>query len=123
MYNPSNRVGYMTLGERLKLAMEYAGLHQKALEAASGVKQQIIHKIVSGKQLTSAHTVKLAIACGVRPEWLAEEQGVMVDGYTIADQRLVHLVKVCEALPDYAVDQLVQQCDAMAKLAAEGGRH
>jgi transcriptional regulator with XRE-family HTH domain len=77
-YNCRNILTSMTLGERLKTAREFAGLTQKDLEQKSGVLQQMISKIENGKQETSAYVVQLAVACGVRPEWLALGQGEMV---------------------------------------------
>ncbi len=125
-YRPGCINPHMRYGERLKTAREHAKLTQKQLAERIGdaCTQENISKLE--RSLTtkgSEYTVQFAEACGVRPMWLASEQGDMVDGYVVEDQRLVHLVKVCEALPDYAVDQLVQQGDAMAKLVAEGGKH
>lgn len=107
------------------MARKYAGLTQQQLaDKVGGINTQANISYLENSDATgSEFTVQFAHACGVRALWLAEEQGEMVDGYVVDDQRLVHLVKVCEALPSYAVDQLVQQGDAMAKLVAEGGRH
>lgn len=116
----------MRYGERLRLAREHANLTQKELSERinTACTQENISKLERSMTASgSEYTVQFAQACGVRPMWLAEEQGDMVDGYVVEDQRLVHLVKVCEALPSYAVDQLVQQGDAMAKLVSEGGRN
>lgn len=77
-YNQRNIFTSMTLGERLKMAREHAGLTQKELEEKSGVLQQMISKVENGRQDTSAYVVQLAVACGVRPEWLALGQGEMV---------------------------------------------
>jgi transcriptional regulator with XRE-family HTH domain len=76
-YNRRNIFGRMSLRERLIKAREHAGLTQKELELKSGVAQQMISKIENGRQLTSAYVVQLAVACGVRPEWLAMGQGGM----------------------------------------------
>ena len=113
----------MTLGQRLQIAMEHARLNQVELAARTGVKQQVISKIIQDKQAASAQIVRLAMACGVRSEWLAEEQGEMVGGYYVEDQRLVHLLKVCEALPGYAVDHLVRDGDEMAQLIKQARKN
>ena len=52
----------------------------------SGVKQGTISKIERGDTDSSTFTVQLAIACGVRPEWLAVEDGPMIDEYRMAEQ-------------------------------------
>jgi len=125
LYNRACNVFSMKYGQRLKMARKYAGLTQQQLaDKVGGINTQANISYLENSDATgSEFTVQFAHACGVRALWLAEEQGEMVDGYVVDDQRLVHLVKVCEALPSYAVDQLVQQGDAMAKLVAEGGRH
>jgi transcriptional regulator with XRE-family HTH domain len=106
----------MTLGERLRKAREYAGLTQVQLAEKTRLTQQTISLIESGTNKESAAVVRLAMACGVRPEWLAEEQGDMVDSYHIRDEHIRRLAMVAERLPAYAVDQLSDQGDALAKL-------
>jgi len=78
----------MKLSERLKKARKHASLSQKELEAASGVSQQMISRIETGQSKETADIVKLSIACGVRPEWLAEGQG----GMTAEDTEPVQLL-------------------------------
>jgi phage repressor protein C with HTH and peptisase S24 domain len=121
----------MKLSERLEEAMKYAGLNQPQLEAKSGVKQQIIHKILKEKQLTSAHVVKLAMACGVRSEWLSEEQGDMVDGFYVDDPRLkaalndpkrVNALLLMESLPEYAVDHVIKEIVETQELIDQAGQ-
>lgn len=125
IYNCACMVGLMKYGQRLKTARLHAGMTQQQLADRIGnaMTQANISYLENSDATGSEFTVQIANACGIRPMWLAEEQGDMVDGYVVEDQRLVHLVKECEALPSYAVDQLVQQGDAMAKLVAEGGRN
>ena len=69
------------LGERLKKAREHAGLTQPQLEALTGIKQATISKIELGKNKTeeTAFGVHLAVACGVRPEWLVLDIGPMIN--------------------------------------------
>ena len=119
VYNESCIYGRMRYGERLRLARDHAGFSQQELaERIKGAcSQENISKLERSQTANgSEYTVQFAAACGVRPMWLAEEQGDMVDGYYVEDKRLVHLVRVCENLPGYAVDQLVLQGDAMAEL-------
>lgn len=66
-----------TLASRLKKARNYARLTQAQLSERSGVKQQMISKLELGQSFETSKLVELAIACGVRPEWLATEQGEM----------------------------------------------
>ena len=69
-----------TLGERLKAARGHANLTQHDLEAMTGVKQATISKIELGKSETTTFVVQLAVACGVRAEWLALGMGQMLEG-------------------------------------------
>lgn len=106
----------MNLGDRLRIARKHAGLTQIELENKSKVPQQTISKIERGDADTSAFVVQLAVACGVRPEWLAMEHGEMTDGLYIQDERLRHLLKVAESLPDYAIDEAIKEIDSLAQL-------
>lgn len=72
-------VQLMKYGERLKLAREAAKLTQAGLVAkiGSGITQAGISYLEKGDATGSEFTVQFATACAVRPEWLAEEKGVM----------------------------------------------
>lgn len=66
----------MKLADRLKAARKHAGLTQKALAERAGVEQPLISQIERGVNLKSAHTARLARACGVDPYWLETGNGV-----------------------------------------------
>lgn len=68
----------MDLAQRLRKARKFAELTQAALAQRSGVKQQMISKLENGQSKETADLVSLAVACGVRPEWLASGDGTMV---------------------------------------------
>jgi transcriptional regulator with XRE-family HTH domain len=119
-YTLKNKFHAMTLAERLKSARTHAGLTQKELEEKSGVPQQMISKIENGRQETSAYLVNLAVACGVRPEWLAMDLGEMVDGLYVADEKIKRAVLLMQDLPDYAVDEAIKSIDTVAKLTKLG---
>ena len=80
-----------TLGERLRLAREYAGITQVELEQRSGVKQATISKIELGKNKSEDTTfgVHFAVACGVRAEWLVLGIGEMLDGLKPDEEALL----------------------------------
>lgn len=101
----------MKFSERLRRAREHAGLTQEALAQRSGVKQGTISKIERGESESSTFVVQLAIACGVRCEWLAVETGkmleqalrpdeqVLLDNYrAVGDPEKVAIDKVAESL-------------------------
>lgn len=125
LYNRACNVFSMKYGQRLKMARKYAGLTQQQLaDKVGGINTQANISYLENSDATgSEFTVQFAHACGVRALWLAEEQGEMVDGYYVEDRRLVHLLKVCEALPDYAVDHLVREGDEMAKFIQRASEH
>jgi transcriptional regulator with XRE-family HTH domain len=112
-YNQRNTFAAM-LGERLKKAREYAGLTQKELETKSGVLQQMISKIENGRQDTSAYVVQLAVACGVRPEWLAMGQGEMVaaevdkSSMTYDIKEVVSQMTLMEPAEQYKVRKMIE---------------
>ncbi|MCC3720556.1 XRE family transcriptional regulator [Rouxiella badensis] len=67
-----------TLSERLNQAMSETGFESQAkLESASGVKQSVISKILTGKSITSRHTGNLAAAMGISADWLINGVGSM----------------------------------------------
>lgn len=69
-----------TLAERLKQARAHAGFTQDQLSAESHVTQATISKIELGKSESTTFAVQLAVACGVRAEWLALGNGEMLEG-------------------------------------------
>ena len=109
----------MTLGERLKAARAHANLDtQQDLAEKSKVPQQTISKIERGAAKTSAFIVQLAVACNVRPEWLAIESGPMSrNEMVIAEPKIIEALRVMESLPDYLVDSEIQRLQTLATLA------
>lgn len=71
---------------------------------------------IDPKQTGSKHTVRMANACGVRPEWLEREEGEMLDGLYIHDERLKHALLIMQELPEYAVDDAIKELAQMAQL-------
>jgi len=61
----------MKLNERVITAREHAGLTQAKLANLAKLSQQAIQKLESGKSNSSRRLTQVALACGVRPEWLA----------------------------------------------------
>lgn len=106
---------WMKLSDRLKAARDRAGLTQEQLSKKSGVAQQVISKLENGKQQETAGIVKIAIACGVRPEWLDMEQGEMVDGLYVHDEKLKQLLKVAQELPEYGKDKAIKEVIDLAE--------
>lgn len=68
----------MAIGTRLRIARKYARLTQAELSEKSGVKQAMISKLETNKSRETSSIVPLAVACGVRPEWLHYGDGPMV---------------------------------------------
>jgi len=71
------RASDVTLGDRLLQARKSSGLTQSQLAEKSGQTQQMISKLESGRSNETAGIVALAMACGVRPEWLFNGNGSM----------------------------------------------
>ncbi|GAB3054259.1 S24 family peptidase [Stenotrophomonas tumulicola] len=68
----------MELNERVSAARLHAQMTQAQLAKAAGVSQQAIQKLESGKSKDSKRIAQIAIACGVRVEWLTSEEPPMV---------------------------------------------
>lgn len=107
----------MRYGERLKKAMKHANLKQHELAANAGIKQPSLSHLINDPKVTgSEFTVQLAIACGVRPEWLAMEQGEMTDGLYIYDERIKHGVAILEQLKaEYRLDDAIELLNTAVK--------
>ncbi|WP_128723824.1 XRE family transcriptional regulator [Xylella fastidiosa] len=71
----------MKLNERIAAAREHAKLSQEQLAKMAGISQQSIQKLESGKAKGSKKITEIAIACGVRPEWLVYGDLPMVSNY------------------------------------------
>lgn len=81
--SPSIATGVvMTLGQRLFKARQRAEFTQQQLAEKSGQSQQMISKLESGQSKETAGIVPLALACGVRPEWLFNGGGSMTEADT-----------------------------------------
>lgn len=113
----------MTLGERLKAAREYAGLTQEELGVKACCGQGVVSKIERGDQDKTAYVVKLATACGVRPEWLDDESGEMVDGLYVESEKIKRAVVLMQEMPEYLVDEAIASIDQVKKLARIAEEH
>lgn len=68
----------MELNERVAVARVHAQMTQAQLAKAAGVSQQAIQKLETGKSKDSKRIAQIAIACGVRVEWLTNGEAPMV---------------------------------------------
>jgi transcriptional regulator with XRE-family HTH domain len=109
----------MNLGERIALARKHAKLTQPALaEKLNGLMtQQNISLLERGATKGTEYIVQIAMACGVRPEWLATEQGEMTDGLYVEDIRIKKAVLLMQELPDYALDEAIKGLNSVSKLS------
>ncbi|WP_372382156.1 helix-turn-helix domain-containing protein [Xanthomonas sp. NCPPB 1068] len=79
-YNARCQALGMDLHARIAAAMRHSGDTQDSLAKRVGISQQAVAKLLSGKSQTSRRLTEIALACGVRPEWLAAGDGPMVAG-------------------------------------------
>jgi transcriptional regulator with XRE-family HTH domain len=77
----------MDLSARLDLAMKKAGYtSQSALARSAGVSQSAVNRILKGAFVQGPDTVtiaKLAVACGVAPEYLISGMDSKTEGATV----------------------------------------
>lgn len=114
-YSMGSNFQNMEFGDRLRAAREAARLTQEELAKKSGVKQGTISKIERGDADSSTFTVQLAVACGVRPEWLAMESGEMTDGLYARDPKARAVLLAMEQMPEYKKDVLVATSNSLAE--------
>jgi len=106
----------MKFSERVKAAMEFAGIDQNELARLAVCSQPTISKIIQGKSESSTFTVQIAKACGVRPEWLAMEDGEMVGGHNVQDEDIKCAVLILEKLKaENKLDDALQILDLAFK--------
>lgn len=105
----------MKFAERLHHARKtIAKISQKELEARTGVKQQVISRLENGTQEETPQVVQLALACGVRPEWLAIGEEPIVaptpneirNAYATGSEARRELLMRIALLPDDGIDKL-----------------
>ena len=116
----------MNYGERLSRAREYAKITQAELSARLGKdaegKDLMSQSNISAlerdpKTKGSLHTVKLAKACGVNPEWLAYEEGEMIPNYIqVEDKKLMKLHRIAQELPEFGIDKAIKEVADIAEL-------
>lgn len=89
-------------GERLLKARTHAKLSQPQLAKAVGLRQSTIGELEK-KGSGSQKTTQMALACGVRPEWLASGDGPMLPPPTA--KAIPELEEIAEALSKLDKDQ------------------
>ena len=99
-----------TLSERLKQARQHAGLTQDELAEKSGVTQASISKIELGKNKSENTTfgVQLAVACGVRCEWLVLGMGEMLEGLKPDEAALLEKYRGSDATGKTAIQRVAE---------------
>ncbi len=109
----------MTLGERIAIARKHAKLTQKGLaDKLNGLMtQQNISLLERNLINGSEFIVQIAMACNVRPEWLAVENGEMTDGLYVENEKIKKAVLIMQDLPDYALDEAIKGLDSVSKLS------
>lgn len=96
------------LAERLKQARLHADLTQDELSAKSGVTQATISKIELGKSESTTFAVQLAVACGVRAEWLALGLGKMQEGLKPDETALLEKYRESDAAGKTAIQRVAE---------------
>lgn len=96
------------LKDRLKSARNEAGLTQEELAEKSGVKQQMISKLETGKSKETTGIVALATALRKNPVWLETGRGE-----EDAKEALPDMVQFAKAIVDATPQQLEQVLEVL----------
>lgn len=112
-YNYRRQYRRMTLAERIRTARLYAKLTQIELAEKTDMRQQVISKLERGVQSETSAIVRIAMVCGVRPEWLDSETGPMI---TYSRPELQEAIRSMEPLPAYLIEKIIEQTDVYRKL-------
>lgn len=129
VYLIENRNAYrlqsMKYGERLRAARKHKGITQAELAEAAGLKQPSVSHLEDPRNDVegSAYTVQFARACGVSPDWLADEIGEMLPtAYTITDPQIIAIAMMLqqEQVP-YLVDKVQKDLASDIELLRAAG--
>jgi transcriptional regulator with XRE-family HTH domain len=125
VYNPGCSLTLMRYGERLRIARQHAKLTQPGLAAKmkNVVTQQNISLLENGNATGSEFTVQFAKACGVRAEWLAMEEGGMLDQpYEVpANSPEKTVLLLMERMDEATKYKLIKISDTLAEPQGNGG--
>jgi len=114
----------MKFSERLIKAREHAGITQEELALASKVSQGTISKIERGDSDESRYVVQLAIVCGVRPEWLALEDGDMLLEHVYKPNSTAgKIYEIAQELSEYQRGVLLKVGFSLAEPDGAGNSH
>lgn len=105
----------MTLADRLKQARAYAKISQEELADIIGSSVDLIRKLEQGNRKNTTFIIKIATACKVRPEWLDDGSGEMVDGLYVEGEKLKNAFVIMQSLPEYALDEAIERIAAVKK--------
>lgn len=111
----------MRYGERLKLAMAYANLNQKVLAEAIGIKQPSLSYLINNENVNgSEKTVKLAVACGVNPQWLDSGEGEMIGSSSTKNKDVQAVLYLMDMLSDEGKSQIRIKMEEWIKSVLSG---
>lgn len=112
----------MKFSERLITAREHAKISQEQLAHEVGVSQGAISKIERGEADGSKYVVKIAMVCGVRPEWLSEDDGCMLDTRIYAkNEQDAAALMLMQEIPVYAKSEAIKSLVTVKKLSTGAG--
>jgi len=104
----------MKIGERLKLAREKAKLTQGQLAEKTGVSQQTISKLETGKSDSTSEVVQLAAVLAVSPEWLVTgEDPLVTNQLTVEEQAIIGILRNVPEVRKDAFDFIVYKAERM----------
>lgn len=105
--------------QRLLTARTHAGFTQPQLAKMAGMAQSTYAGLeVRGQG--SSYTAQIAAACGVRAEWLASGDGLMVDTSALLPE-VAQVAQDIQALPYDKRREVLSLCRELIKLSRPGG--
>lgn len=106
-----------TLGGRVAHAVQASTYPIESIAARMGISKQAIYQWIDGrtKNIRNEHLFPFADITGFSPRWIATGDGPQRPP-RYDDHRVRHILKVMEALPDYAIDGAVKEVDTIAEL-------
>lgn len=90
--------GMQTFAQRIEAALKYAkterGLTQEGVGDLVGLTQGQMSKLKQGDRKSSRHTIQIARALGVDPDWLATGKGAMLPALSVQEQPAAYMSEI-----------------------------
>lgn len=108
-----------TLGGRVEYAIQQSAYSVEAIANKMRISKQSIYQWIDGrtKSIRNEHLFAFSDLVEMNARWIATGSGER-RAPRYEDHRIQHMLRVMEALPDYAIDSAAREVDSIAELVS-----